>query len=326
MNNLMKSIQVHETGGVDKLKYQDVPIPELADDEVLIKVEATGVNFIDTYQRRGWYKLDLPFGLGIESAGTVESVGKKVQDFRIGDRVAGFKTQGSYAEYAKYPQELVVHLPDEIDTKTAASVMIQGTTAHYLSHSTYELDDRDTALIHAGAGGTGALLIQMAKLRGARVIATVGSKAKAVVVESAGADEVVIYTKNDFELAVKDFTSGKGCDVVYDSVGKSTFDKSLNCLSVRGTMVLFGQSSGPVGEFDPQILNDRGSLYLTRPSLFSYIQTRAELESRVDDIFNWIIQGKLNVRIDKKFALKDAADAHSYIESRTSKGKVLLIP
>ena len=309
MNKVMKSIQVHETGGVEQLKYEDQPIPTPAGDEVLIRVEASGVNFIDTYQRRGWYELDCPFGLGIEAAGVVQSVGNSVKDFKKGDRVAGFKTQGSYAEYAVYPQHLVVHLPDAISSDVAASVMIQATTAHYLSHS-----------------GTGALLVQMAKLRGAKVIATVGSRQKAEIAKAAGADRVVIYTEDDFEPVVDDFTSGRGCDVVYDSVGKSTFEKGLNCLSERGFMVLFGQSSGPIGQFDPQILNQKGSLYLTRPSLFSYIQTRTELESRVNDIFAWIEQDRLKVRIDKKFALKDAADAHSYIESRKSIGKVLLTP
>ena len=309
MNKVMKSIQVHETGGVEQLKYEDQPIPTPAGDEVLIRVEASGVNFIDTYQRRGWYELDCPFGLGIEAAGVVQSVGNSVKDFKKGDRVAGFKTQGSYAEYAVYPQHLVVHLPDAISSDVAASVMIQATTAHYLSHSTYRLEKGDTALVHAAAGGTGALLVQMAKLRGAKVIATVGSKQKAEIAKAAGADRVVIYTEDDFE-----------------SVGKSTFEKGLNCLSERGFMVLFGQSSGPIGQFDPQILNQKGSLYLTRPSLFSYIQTRTELESRVNDIFAWIEQDRLKVRIDKKFALKDAADAHSYLESRKSIGKVLLTP
>ena len=317
MNKVMKSIQVHETGGVEQLKYEDQPIPTPAGDEVLIRVEASGVNFIDTYQRRGWYELDRPFGLGIEAAGVVQSVGNSVKDFKKGDRVAGFKTQGSYAEYAVYPQHLVVHLPDAISSDVAASVMIQATTAHYLSHRTYRLEKGDTALVHAAAGGTGALLVQMAKLRGAKVIATVGSRQKAEIAKAAGADRVVIYTEDD---------SGRGCDVVYDSVGKSTFEKGLNCLSERGFMVLFGQSSGPIGQFDPQILNQKGSLYLTRPSLFSYIQTRTELESRVNDIFAWIEQDRLKVRIDKKFALKDAADAHSYIESRKSIGKVLLTP
>jgi NADPH2:quinone reductase len=326
MNKVMKSIQVHETGGVEQLKYEDQPIPTPAGDEVLIRVEASGVNFIDTYQRRGWYELDCPFGLGIEAAGVVQSVGNSVKDFKKGDRVAGFKTQGSYAEYAVYPQHLVVHLPDAISSDVAASVMIQATTAHYLSHSTYRLEKGDTALVHAAAGGTGALLVQMAKLRGAKVIATVGSRQKAEIAKAAGADRVVIYTEDDFEPVVDDFTSGRGCDVVYDSVGKSTFEKGLNCLSERGFMVLFGQSSGPIGQFDPQILNQKGSLYLTRPSLFSYIQTRTELESRVNDIFAWIEQDRLKVRIDKKFALKDAADAHSYIESRKSIGKVLLTP
>ncbi|MEZ4735664.1 MAG: quinone oxidoreductase [Caldilineaceae bacterium] len=322
----MKAIRVHETGDVSVLRYEDAPMPEPKEGEVRIKVEAAGLNFIDTYHRMGWYPLPRPFILGQEAAGVVDAVGAGVTEFQPGDAVAYCMHQGGYAEYAVAPARLLVKVPDGVSTQQAAAVMLQGMTAHYLTHSTYPLKSGDIALIHAAAGGTGALVVQMAKMLGAHVIATVGTEEKAAVAKAAGADDVIIYTQQDFEAETKRITDGKGCHVVYDSVGKATFDKSLNCLRPRGYLVLFGQASGQVEPLNPQILNQKGSLYLTRPSLGAYIATREELLWRANDLFTWMAAGKLDVRIDQSFPLSEAAAAHTYLEGRQTKGKVLLIP
>lgn len=322
----MKAIRVHETGDASQLRYEDAPLPEPKAGEVRIKIEAAGLNFIDTYHRMGWYPLPKPFTLGMEGAGVIDTVGSDVSDFKPGDRVAYCMYQGAYAEYAIVPARIVVPLPANVTADQAAAVMLQGMTAHYLTHSTYPLQPGEIALVHAAAGGTGALVVQMAKLRGAQVIGTVGSDDKAEVAKAAGADHVIVYTKADFEAEVKRITEGKGCHVVYESVGKATFAKSLNCLRPRGYLVLFGQASGPVEPLDPQILNQKGSLFLTRPSLGAYVATREELLGRAHDLFAWIAAGKLDVRIDQRYALSEAATAHRYLEGRQTKGKVLLIP
>lgn len=322
----MKAIRVHETGDVSAMRYEEAPLPEPKAGEVRIKVEAAGLNFIDTYHRMGWYPLPRPFILGQEAAGVVDSVGEGVTECKPGDRVAYCMAQGGYADYAVAPARLVVQVPEGVSTRQAAAVMLQGMTAHYLTHSTYALKPGDTALIHAAAGGTGALVVQMAKMLGAHVIATVGSEDKATIARASGADEVIIYTQQDFEAEVRRITGGKGCHVVYDSVGKATFDKSLNCLRPRGYMVLFGQASGQVEPLNPQILNQKGSIYLTRPSLGAYIATREELEWRANDLFTWMANSQLEVRIDQSFPLREAAAAHTYLEGRNTKGKVLLIP
>lgn len=322
----MKAIRVHETGDVTALRYEEAPLPEPQEGEVRIKVEAAGLNFIDTYHRMGWYPLPKPFILGQEAAGTVDMVGAGVTGFKPGDRVAYCMHQGGYADYAVAPARLLVQVPDGVSTPQAAAVMLQGMTAHYLTHSTYALKSGDIALIHAAAGGTGALAVQMAKMLGAQVIATVGSEEKAAVASASGADDVIVYTQQDFEVEVKRITGGKGCHVVYDSVGKATFEKSLNCLRPRGYMVLFGQASGQVEPLNPQVLNQKGSIYLTRPSLGAYIATRDELLQRANDLFTWMAAGKLEVRIDQSFPLSQAAAAHTYLEGRNTKGKVLLIP
>lgn len=322
----MKAIRVHETGDVNVMRYEEAPLPEPKAGEVRIKVEAAGLNFIDTYHRMGWYPLPRPFILGQEAAGVVDSVGEGVTNCKPGDRVAYCMAQGGYAEYAVAPARLVVPVPDGVSTQQAAAVMLQGMTAHYLTHSTYALKSGDIALIHAAAGGTGALVVQMAKMLGAHVIATVGSEEKATIARASGADDVIIYTQQDFEAEVKRITGGKGCHAVYDSVGKATFEKSLNCLRPRGYMVLFGQASGQVDPLNPQILNQKGSIYLTRPSLGAYIASREELEWRANDLFTWMAGSKLEVRIDQSFPLSEAAAAHTYLEGRNTKGKVLLIP
>lgn len=322
----MKAIRVHETGDVSKLTYEEAPMPEPGAGEVRVKVEAAGLNFIDTYHRMGWYPLKTPFILGLEAAGTIDAVGAGVTEFKPGDKVGYCMHQGAYAEYATVPASMVVPVPDGVSAEQAAAVLLQGMTAHYLTNSTYPLQQGDIALVHAAAGGTGALVVQMAKLRGAHVIGTCGTEEKAEVATAAGADDVIVYTKQDFEAEVKRITDGKLCHVVYESVGKATFDKSINCLRPRGYMVLFGQASGQVDPIDPQILNQKGSLFLTRPALGAYVATREELLSRANEIFGWIADGKLDVRIDKSYPLSEAGAAHTYLEGRKTKGKVLLIP
>ena len=320
----MKAIQVQEVGDPNVLHYVDAPTPEPGAGEARVKIEVAGVNFIDTYHRRGWYPLPLPFTPGVEGAGIVDAVGEGVTEVAVGDEVAYGMSTGSYAENAIVPSRILVHRPAGVNAQHGAAAMIQGMTAHYLACSTYPLKPGDTCLVHAAAGGTGALLVQIAKLRGARVLGTVSTDEKARIAEAAGADATIRYTETDFAEAVRDLTDGEGVEVVYDSVGIATFDKSLDCLKPRGYMVLFGQASGVVPTLDPQVLNQKGSLFLTRPTLASHMLTRSELEGRASDVFNWIAEGSLEFRIDRTFPLEDAECAHTYLEARQTKGKVLL--
>jgi NADPH2:quinone reductase len=322
----MKLILVSKTGGAEQLVYSDAPKPTPGPKQALVKIAAAGVNFIDIYHRTGLYKLDLPFTPGMEGAGTVEAVGAEVTEVRPGDRVAYAMHRGSYAEYAAVPAAVLVKLPDSVDFKTAAAVMLQGMTAHYLTHSTFPLKKGDTCLIHAAAGGVGRLAVQMAKMVGARVIGTAGSPAKVELARSAGADEVINYNETDFLPEVKRLTNNRGVDVVYDSVGVATFLKGLDCIRTRGMMVLYGQSSGPVAPIDPNILNPKGSLFLTRPNLAPHCATREELNWRAGDVLGWIGSGKLELRIDRTFPLSEARQAHEDLEGRKTAGKVLLIP
>ncbi len=308
------------------MSYDDVALPEPGPGEARVKIEAAGVNFIDIYHRSGQYPGKPPLTLGTEAAGVVDAVGPGVDVVRPGDRVAYAMFQGSYAEYAVVPAVRLVPLPDAIDTRTAAAVLLQGLTAHYLAVSTFPLQPGHTALVHAAAGGLGLLLVQIAKRRGARVIGTTSTAEKATLARQAGADEVILYTQEDFMQRTRDLSGGRGVDVVYDSVGKTTFDQSLNSLRPRGYMVLCGQSSGAVAPFDPQILNARGSLFLTRPSLGHYVADRAELLQRSEELFGWIAAGELNVRIDQTFPLADAAAAHQALASRQTQGKLVLLP
>src|SRR5207253_1408196 len=285
-----------------------------------------GVNFIDVYQRNGLYKVQLPLTVGQEAAGVVTAVGSGVTDVKVGSRVAYSALLGAYAEYATVPADRVVALPDGVSSKQAAAVMLQGITAHYLASTTYALKPGDTCLVHASAGGVGLLLCQIAKLRGARVIGTVSTPEKAALAREAGADEVIRYTEQDFEAEVKRLTDGAGLQVIYDSVGKTTFDKGLNCLARRGMMVLYGQSSGPVGPFDPQLLNQKGSLFLTRPTIAHYIETRAELVARAGEVLAGGKSGTLKLRIEHEFSLAEAAEAHRALEARKTTGKLLLVP
>ncbi len=322
----MKAIRIHNHGGADVLTYEDIPIPEAKAGEALVKIEAIGVNFIDIYHRIGLYPLKTPFTLGVEGAGIVDAVGDGVTEVKKGDRVAYAMIPGSYAEYAIVPAVRLVPVPAHIDAKTAAAIMLQGMTAHYLTRSAYYLKKGETALVHAAAGGVGLLLVQLAKMLGARVIGTVSTETKAELARQAGADELILYTHSDFLAEVKKITAGQGVHVVYDSVGATTFDKSLDCLKPRGYLVLFGQSSGPVAPFDPGKLAAKGSLFLTRPSLTHYTLDRAELLQRAGEIFDWIHAGKLKPRIENALALEDAAAAHRLIEGRKTTGKILLIP
>ena len=322
----MKAIRVHAPGGPDALRYEDVPRPTPGPGQVLVKIEAAGVNFIDVYQRTGLYKVPLPFTLGQEAAGSVAAVGPGVKEPKVGDRVAYTSILGAYAEYAVVPAERVVVLPDGVSTKQGAAAMLQGMTAHYLATSTYPLESGNACLVHAAAGGVGLLLCQVAKLRGARVLGTVSTREKAALARAAGAAEVILYTEQDFEAEVKRLTNGAGLRVIYDSVGKTTFEKGLSCLAPRGMMVLFGQSSGPVGPFDPQVLSQKGSLFLTRPTLAHYILTRPELVARAGEVLGWIKSGKLKLRIDREVPLAQVAEAHRLLEGRKTTGKVLLIP
>lgn len=307
------------------MQLAEAPIPQPGPKQARVRIAATGVNFIDVYFRIGLYKADLPIALGSEAAGTVDAIGSEVTEVAVGDRVAYAMARGSYAEYAVVPAAQLVKLPDAVDFQTAAAVMLQGMTAHYLTHSTFPLKSGDTCLVHAAAGGTGGLLVQMAKMAGARVFGTVSTEEKAKIARENGVDEAILYTQQDFEAEVKRLTGGRGVDVVYDSVGKTTFDKSLNSLRPRGTMALFGQSSGPVPPFDPAILNGKGALYLTRPSLGHYLLTREELLWRAGDVLNWLASGRLKLRIDRVYPLTQAADAHRDLESRKTAGKLVLI-
>jgi NADPH:quinone reductase len=322
----MKAIVINKTGGAEVLTYQDAERPTPRPGEALVKLAAIGVNFIDVYHRTGLYPLALPFIPGMEGAGTVEEVGPDTAEVSVGDEVAYAMTPGSYAEYAAVPAARLVQLPRSIDMQEAAAAMLQGMTAHYLTTSTYDLKSGDVALVHAAAGGVGLLLIQMAKRAGASVIGTVSTEAKAQLAREAGADEVILYTQQDFEAETRRITNGHGVKVVYDSVGKDTFLKSLNCLSPRGMLALFGQSSGPVPSFDPGLLAQKGSLFLTRPSLHYYAATREELLWRAGEVLSWVRSGALKLRIEKTFPLAEAASAHRELEGRKTTGKILLIP
>jgi NADPH:quinone reductase len=322
----MKVIQIHETGGPEVLQLAELPIPVPGPGQVLVRIEAIGVNFVEIYFRKGQYKAALPMIPGSEAAGTVEELGSGVTGFAPGDAVASTSILGSYAEYALVNAAQLVKVPHGVEPEQAAAAMLQGMTAHYLAYSTYALKAGDTALVHAGAGGVGLLLTQIAHRIGARVITTVSTKAKAELSREAGASDVILYTEQDFEAEVKRLTDGKGVDVVYDSVGKTTFEKSLNCLRPRGLMALFGGSSGAVPPFDPVQLSGKGSLYLTRPSLWHYIATRAELEWRAGDILNWAAKGELKLRTEHIYPLAEAAQAQADMEARKTTGKILLEP
>ena len=322
----MHAICIHEHGGPEVLRYDEVSTSEPGAGEARVRIEAAGLNYIDVYHRTGLYpSTNMPFTPGMEGAGVVEAIGPGVTEVNVGDRVGYAMHQGSYTEVAIVPSAVLVPLPDSIDTQSAAAAMLQGMTAHYLTRSTYPLSTGDTALVHAAAGGVGLLLIQMAKTLGARVFGTVSTPEKAQLAKDAGADEVILYTQTDFEAEVKRLTDGQGVDVVYDSVAKTTFDKSLNCLRPRGYLALFGQSSGPVPPFDLSRLS-RGSLFITRPGLGHHAADREELMGRAGDLFEWISSGTLKLRIDRTFPLQDAADAHRALEGRQTTGKVLLIP
>lgn len=320
----MKTIRIREQGEPEVMKLEDAPLPEPGAGTVRLKIETIGVNYVEIYQRSGQNKMSVPFVPGSEAAGIVDALGAGVSGFKVGDHVASAAVPGAYAEYAVVPAEKLLPIPDGVDSRLAAAVLLQGMTAHYLSFDSFPIQPGNTVLVHAAAGGTGALLVQVAKMRGARVIGTVSNAEKAELAREAGADEVLFY--NDFEAEVKRLTNGRGVDAVYDSVGKDTFDHSLNCLRVRGTMVLYGASSGAVPPFDPIILLAKGSLFLTRPTLGHYTVTREELLQRSGDVFRWIAEGKLTVRIDRDFPLSDAPLAHRALASRATKGKVLLIP
>ena len=322
----MKAIQFHSTGGPEVLQVADLPIPEPGPGQILIRIEAIGVNFIEIYFRKGVYKAALPLIPGSEAAGTVEELGPGVTGFAAGDAVVSTSVIGSYAEYALVPAAQLVKIPPGLSMEQAAAAMLQGMTAHYLVYSTYPLKAGDTALVHAGAGGVGLLLTQMATRIGARVITTVSTKAKAELSREAGASDVILYTEKDFEVEVKRLTGGKGVDVVYDSVGKTTFEGSLNSLHPRGLLALFGASSGPVPPFDPTLLNSKGSLFLTRPTLWHYIATRAELEWRSSEVLNWVAKGQLKLRTEYTYPLAEAARAQIDLEERKTTGKILLVP
>ena len=322
----MRAVRVHKYGGPEVLTLEEIPVPEPKAGEARVKIAAIGVNYIDIYQRTGLYPLQTPFTLGMEGAGVVDAIGEGVTEVKKGDRVAYAMILGSYAEYAIVPASKLAPLPSNLDAKSGAALMLQGMTAHYLAHSTCPLTKDDTALIHAAAGGVGLLLVQIAKQRGALVIGTVSTEAKAQLASDAGADHVILYTQTDFLAEVKRITDGKGVHVVYDSVGQTTFDKGLDCLRPRGTMVLFGQSSGPVAPFDPGKLAAKGSLFLTRPTLAHYTLARAELLQRAGDLFNWTASGELKLRIEETFPLAEAAEAHRQLAGRQTTGKLILLP
>jgi NADPH2:quinone reductase len=322
----MKAIQVSQTGGPEALVLAELPEPKPKANEALVQIKAAGVNFIDVYFREGRYPTPVPFVNGQEAAGVVTEVGSDVTEVKPGDRVAYTGALGSYAEYAAVPATRLVKIPDDLSFEQAAAAMLQGMTAHYLLHSTYKLQAGETALIHAAAGGVGLLLVQMAKMIGARVIATAGTEEKAQLARDAGADECIVYTEADFETETRRLTDGQGVNVVYDGVGKATFEKGLNVLSPRGYMVLFGGSSGAVPPFDLIKLSQKGSLFVTRPTLAHYIVTREDLEWRAGDVLGWIAAGELKLRIHKEYPLADAAQAHRDLEGRKTTGKLLLAP
>ena len=326
----MKAIRIHSPGGREVMRLEaELPVPKPGAGEALVRIEAAGVNFIDVYQRSGQYRVPLPFTLGREGAGVVEALGAGAEGtgVRVGDRVAYEGTLGAYAEYAAVPADRLVALPEGVSTRQGAALMLQGMTAHYLARATFVLKPGDTCLVHAAAGGVGLLLCQIAARQcGARVIGTVSTEEKAALAREAGAAEVILYTRQDFVAEVKRITDGAGVQVVYDSVGRTTFAKSLDCLARRGLLALFGQSSGPVSPLDPQLLNQKGSLYLTRPTLAHYVATAAELRERAADLFAWVARGELTVRVGVELPLAEAAEAHRRLEGRETTGKVLLIP
>jgi len=322
----MKAIQVKQVGGPEAIQVADLPVPQPKANEAVVKLAASGVNFIDVYFREGRYKAPLPLVLGQEGAGVVTAAGAEVKSVNVGDRVAWTGAHGACAEYAAVPADRLVPIPQGVSDQQAAAVMLQGMTAHYLSHDTYPLKRGETALVHAAAGGVGLLLVQMAHHIGARVIATVSTDEKAELARGAGAHDVILYTKSDFEAETKRLTGGKGVDVVYDSVGKTTFEKGLNVLRPRGMMVLFGASSGAVPPFDLVALSQKGSLYVTRPTLVNYIATREELVARSGAVFGMMAAGKLKLRIEHTYPLAEAQRAHRDLEGRKTTGKILLIP
>ena len=321
----MKAIRIHEHGGPEVLRYEDAPLPQPAAGEALVEVHFSGVNFVDTYYRAGLYKPPaFPCTLGSEAAGVVSAVGPGVTSVRAGDRVAYAMTLGSYAEFAAVPAAKLARLPDSLDFQAGAALMLQGMTAHYLCYSTYPLKAGDVALVHAGAGGVGQLLIQIARRIGATVYATAGNPQKAEMARNAGANEAIVYSTQDFEAEVKRLTGGRGVDVVYDAVGAATFEKSLNCLRPRGYLVFFGQASGPVPPVDPLTLMSKGSIFLTRPTLHHYAATQEEIQWRTSDLFKWLQNGELKLRCDYTFPLAEAAKAQTELEARRTTGKVLL--
>jgi len=322
----MKAIRVHTPGGPEVMKLEEIVEPTAGAGQAVVKIEAAGLNFIDVYFRSGAYKAPLPLTPGLEAAGTVTAVGPGVTDLKPGDRVAYTGISGSYAQVNVCPADRLVKLPDKLTFRDGAAAMLQGMTAHYLTRSTYPLKKGDTALVHAAAGGMGLLLTQMAKMFGATVIGTVSTDEKAALAKQAGADHVILYSKQDFEAEVKRITGGRGVDVIYDGVGATTFDKGLNCLRPRGVMALYGNASGPVGPLDLQRLNAGGSLFVTRPSLTHHIASREELVQRSGDVLGWIRDGKINLRVETTFPLEKAPDAHRALEGRQTTGKVLLIP
>jgi NADPH2:quinone reductase len=322
----MRAIQILKNGGPEVLTLREIPVPVPGPGEALIRIEASGVNFIDTYHREGRYSTALPYTLGQEAAGTVVSIGADVTSVKSGDHVAWCGIPGTYAEFAVAPVDRIVAVPTGVSSQQAAAAILQGMTAHYLAHSTYKIQSGDEVLIHAGAGGTGLLLTQIAKSLGARVLTTVSTEEKAALSRAAGADEVILYTQTDFATEVKRLTADRGLPVVYDSVGKSTFEHSLTCLRPRGILVLFGGSSGAVPPFDLIRLSTLGSLYVTRPTLKDYIATRADLMARAADVFNGVAASTLKLRLEHTYPLADAAQAHRDIESRGTTGKLLLIP
>ena len=322
----MKAIKVSRVGGPEVLELAEVRVPEPKPDEALVQIKAAGVNFIDVYFREGRYPTAIPFVPGMEAAGVVTAVGSQVNSIKPGDRVAYTGVLGSYAEFATIPATSLISIPEKLDFKQAAAAMLQGMTAHYLCHSTYPLKPGETALIHAGAGGVGRLLVQMAKNLGARVIATAGSEEKASLAKAAGADECIVYSKDDFETETNRLTGEQGVQVVYDGVGKATFEKDLNVLCKRGYLVLFGASSGPVPAFDLIKLSQKGSLFITRPTLAHYTATRQELEKRAGEVLEMILNGKLELRLHEEYPLSEARRAHEDLEGRRTTGKLLLIP
>lgn len=322
----MRAVVVEEFGPAENMKIVDRPKPEPGPGEVVVRIAASGVNFTDVYHRTGLYKMPLPVSIGSEAAGTVEAVGSGVAELTPGDRVVYAMVRGSYAEFAKVPAAQVVRIPDAVSFEQAAAVLLQGMTAHYLTRSTFPLKAGDTCLVHAAAGGTGALVVQMARHCGARVFGTVSSQQKAAIARAAGADEVILYTEQDFASETRRLTDGRGVDVVYDGVGKTTFDKSLDCLRPRGMMVLFGYASGPVPSIDPAVLNARGSLFFTRPGLANYLATREELIWRATEVMELVASGGLTVRVDATYPLDRAAEAHRVLEARGTTGKLLIVP